>query len=161
MPCMKALPRLSALGFALALAGCDSGSDSKADAPPSVAEDADEEAGEKTARADEAEAADESKEAGADDSGGPDEDLYAPFVDESRRARRPDGPKPSKPSRPAPTKAPRADATEDKSPTSSQALSGDGSQPGGQRFIKTADGKSLKVTKGGKVSLDRPQARPR
>lgn len=159
---MKALPRLSALGFALALAGCDGGSDSKADAPPSTAEDADEKEGEKSARGDEAEADEEPKEAGADDSGGPDDDLYAPFVDESRRARRPDE---AKPLEPAPTKPRRGKPPKDKPPATAEALGGDGVRPpvksGRGSTMTTPDGKTLKVTKGGTISLDRLQARPR
>ncbi len=158
---MKALPRLSALGFAMALAGCDGGSDSKADAPPSTAEDADEKGGEKSARADEGDADKEPKEAGADDSG-PDEDLYAPFVDESRRDRRPDD---TKPLEPPTTKPSRGAAPKDQPPVTAETLGRDGAHPrvqsGRDSTITTPDGKTLKVTKGGTVSLDRLQAHPR
>ena len=153
---MKALPRLSALGFALALVGCDSGSDSKADPQPS----AEEQDAEKSAKAEEPEADDEPEAAGADDSGGPDDDLYAPFVDESRRARRPDDAKvaPRKPAR-------QAEEPEERKPASAEVLGNDGSRtPAASRrdtTITAPDGKTLKITKGGKVSLDGMRGRPR
>lgn len=144
---MNALRRLSALGFALALASCSGQSDSDANADGGAPQADDPREG----TADEPEADDAEEGAGAAASGGRDGDLFEPFVDESRRAARPEDAQAAAPTaktRPAPPK--------DRKPPTQEALGSDDAQRkaarGAESAITTPDGKTVKIRRGGSIS---------
>ena len=133
--------RIPAFVLALGVAGCTDSAEPVAETP--AADDAD---AEKSNPADDSVPAGAGEGARADDSGGPDDDLYAPFVDPSRRARRdaPDGAPRAKP-------APKAAA----SPEKLKAASEDSTPKtfsGAGTALTTEDGRKLQVKRGGQVS---------
>jgi hypothetical protein len=152
---MQALLRVSTLGLALALAGCDDAPESKADEPQTEV-DADEDVDEND-EADEDRT--EAEPAGAAHSSRSNADLYEPFVDESRRAQKPQ----AKATPAAPAPAPRVTAPDDgadqrKPPSAEMADRGAGRSGG--RTLTTEDGRTLKVVRGG-GSSGRLQVRPK